>query len=93
MSACQVRHTVFQPMDTDEQWRCPRCDATAQMDFVVESSPDEVDVACPLLHDEDEVRCGECGYAASGKAVAKAMMKKYNRVKCPTCKGCGTVPA
>jgi DNA-directed RNA polymerase subunit RPC12/RpoP len=67
----------------DKCWCCPKCGAgktgtNSEGDFVLE--------------DDDLVVCSNCRTQYSNRSVEKALMKKLNRVKCPTCKGCGTVP-
>lgn len=86
--SCPAKHTVFQP--TDEQWRCPDCGAD-NSHFVIEMGDQTAEESCEKLHQLDEVYCHTCDDGWSGKAVATKLMKKANRVPCPTCKGCGTI--
>jgi rubredoxin len=85
---CQAKHTKFQP--SDEQWICPKCGADSAF-FVVEDGAEDSDDDCPLLHNEDEIECGKCGYGGTGKSVAAQMTRKLDLVPCPCCKGAGYV--
>lgn len=85
---CPAKHTTFDP--TNEQWRCPACNADNSA-FWIEDHPENVAEDCPRLHDRDEVVCNSCGDGWSGKVVAKKLMAKFNQIPCPTCRGCGTV--
>lgn len=90
MSICQHKHTKYQP--TNEEWRCPRCGATAEQGFIIYESINDMDnIECELLHPEDYLHCGKCGLDTSGKAFAAFVVKKNSLVVCPTCKGKGMV--
>jgi hypothetical protein len=87
---CPVKHTKYQP--TDEDFACPKCGATPDSDegFYSEFSPDGAE-DCPMLHDDDELRCYRCDYTTSGKRFAISIAKAKNMVKCPHCKGAGLI--
>lgn len=84
---CPHKHTKYQP--TDEEWKCPKCGATAVDGFIIEDGPNEDE--CPSLHNDDFIRCSRCDYETSGKAFAAYVMKKNSLVPCPCCKGKGMV--
>jgi len=87
---CGAKHTKFQPADAE--WRCPKCGADAKESVFIICDPFEgADDDCPLLHDEDNVVCDNCGYGGSGKKVAAAMQKKSTSIPCPHCKGRGWI--
>lgn len=90
MSICPHKHTKYQP--TDEEWRCPKCGATAQEGFIIYESINDMDtIECELLHPEDFLFCEKCNLETSGKAFAAFVVKKNSLVICPTCKGKGMV--
>jgi hypothetical protein len=67
------------PRICDECFSCPKCGATPKDNtFIIE---------------EGGCVCNHCDRDWTFKAYERAMLKKYNRKMCPTCKGCGTVPA
>ncbi len=88
--SCTVKHTKYQV--SDAEWSCPRC-GEGNEHFTIEMSADGSHPDCAAIHVEDEVYCTNCKYGWSGESATKALMKKHNRVCCPTCKGAGTVPA
>lgn len=87
---CNVKHTKYQP--TDDEWKCPKCGATAnQPDGFFNDESENND--CPTLHESDTLVCYRCGFSTSGKAFAARLQKAANMVPCPCCKGKGIVPA
>lgn len=89
---CGAKHA--KPQIPDEEWKCPKCDITADHEtggFVIEDPDGEASPECPLLHDHDGVCCSNCGYGASGKSLAKLVAKRRNLVPCGSCKGTGFV--
>jgi len=90
---CSAKHTAFQGK-AGEMWACPKCGATPEAKsggFLIEEPDGESNSSCNLVHDNDEFLCYECGYRASGKTVAKALMEKANVCDCPLCYGKGTI--
>lgn len=85
---CSAKHTAFQP--TADQWKCPQCGSGNDSFYIEEPDATAIE-GCDRLHEQDEVCCNGCGYGASGKMLAKKMMKVHNREICPHCKGEGTV--
>ena len=92
-SPCPGQHTAYQP--TDEEWACPHCGAGPEYFYVDFTNYSD----CDLLHTDDVIVCcskacidknGECR-EWSGKALAAALQKKANMVKCPCCNGRGYV--
>lgn len=88
---CRAKHTEFQP--SLEEWFCPKCGASPDGGFIVETFSDDIGSheECEALHTQDRLDCGKCGYSGSGTAFAKAVAKKANLVPCPHCKGHGFV--
>jgi hypothetical protein len=84
---CLARHTAYQP--EGKTWRCPKC---ASPDFLIETSADDANEECGLLHCEDEVSC-HCGYGASGDEAARELSKIDNVKPCAHCNGTGVVSA
>lgn len=89
MVICSAKHTTFQP--TDDQWKCPGCGVDFNF-FVIENPDEESADGCVKVHVNDEIRCGKCLYAATGKQTAAKLQKVHHHKVCPTCKGAGTVP-
>lgn len=83
---CTCKHTAYQV--SDEEWKCPKCGATAEEGFVIMDTPN---FDCEKYHDDDEIECERCGYCIDGKSFARAVHKKKGLVKCPCCKGKGVV--
>ena len=87
---CGAKHTKYQP--TNEEWRCPKCGATADQGFNIDSPDPESSDDCELNHDLDEIHCNRCHeYSAWGKGFAAALQKKHNLGPCSQCKGAGMV--
>jgi ribosomal protein S27AE len=93
--SCIYKHTSVQI--PDEEWICPKCGVGVeytdkygdkQEGFVV---VDSVNYDCELLHDDDELECGRCGYSASGLSYSRWYKKSKDLVKCPCCKGTGVI--
>ena len=82
---CTTKHATYQP--TEEEFCCPKCQAPAGDFYVYESENEE----CDLVHDNDFLYCSKCRHEVSGKVLVKNLLLKKNKVKCPTCKGCGVV--
>lgn len=92
MNNCTLKHIKFQPKD--DEWKCPKCGCgsddgeNGKPGFYVDDSEN---FNCDLIHELDYLRCGQCGYDASGKQYYKDMMTKLNMVTCPHCKGTGLI--
>lgn len=84
---CNSRHTKYQP--TDEEWKCPKCGRGNESFWIDEEFGED---GCDKLHDDDTIRCFQCGYDTTGKAFAASIQLKKNLVTCPCCKGSGLVP-
>lgn len=84
---CESKHTKYQP--SGKEFCCPKCGAKAG-DFCIDEGFGDDD--CEDLHEDDYLRCYECGYEVSGRNFAASVVKKNNLVKCPCCRGAGYVP-
>ena len=86
---CNGKHTDFQP--NEQEWFCPKCGLNNDK-FVIDEIEDGADDNCLLVHEGDEINCGNCDWSSYGRVVTKLMKKKYDIHTCPTCKGKGVVP-
>jgi len=92
MDNCNAKHTKIQL--TDEEFKCPRCGKGPDDDgLVIEGGPEEANLSCTLMHDDDLLYCATCGYETTGKRLVARHMKKRALVTCPWCKGAGVVSA
>lgn len=82
---CQRKHTKVQI--PDEDWKCPKCSKGVGYFCVDDFGEDE----CSLLHNDDLLRCYECGHEVSAQTFVRNHVKKQELVKCPCCKGSGMV--
>lgn len=83
--SCTIKHCTYQP--TDEEFRCPKCNAVGG-EFMVDESGN---FDCEKIHDTDQLRCMKCDHRVTGRSFTKKLMKKNQLVKCPHCKGIGLV--
>lgn len=92
---CSFKHVVLQI--PDEDWKCPKCGCGVeykddygdmQDGFVIVVSEN---YDCELLHEDDELECGKCGYMLSGAEYSRWYGKLKSLVKCPCCNGKGMV--
>lgn len=93
--SCNLKHVVLQI--PDEDWQCPKCGCGIEYEndygdiqegFVISNS---VNYDCELLHEDDEIECGRCGYILLGSKYSKWYQKSKNLVKCPCCNGKGMI--
>lgn len=85
---CTAKHTKYDPIL--REWFCPKCGADEDS-FVIDSHADGVSDDCKKLHEDDLIFCSSCDYESTGKAVARALLKKNSLVPCTCCKGTGFV--
>jgi len=95
MKPCKFKHTKYQP-DLDTEWNCPKCgiDNSNGQFYIYEGVNDDgrYDVECEDLHEEDYIKCENCGWEGTGQQFVNLLIKKKNLVKCSCCKGKGYVP-
>jgi hypothetical protein len=64
---CIYKH--FEAEVKDDNWRCPKCGGR---DCKIEKY---VNPFCYFTHDEDMVKCYDCGYTGSYKETAELLVK------------------
>lgn len=67
---CEHKHTKFQP--NHNEWKCPKCNAGPYYFYIEASMNDD----CLQIHEDDEIRCTNCGSYWDGKKVTTLMSKK-----------------
>lgn len=71
-----------------EHWKCPKCSVGTEY---MDEYGDEVEGL--MLEDVNYINCMKCETTWTAKKLENAIMKKHTMVKCPFCKGQGTVQA
>lgn len=76
----------------EKDWKCPKCGVGVEAEdsegWVIY---DCVNYDCEFLHDSDTLVCGQCGHGMTGEEYSRWYAKKKSAVKCPCCRGEGTV--
>jgi len=88
MMTCRGKHTKYQP--TDEDFKCPKCGAGIDDNFIIDEPDEMSDGECALLHENDVLYCPVCDEWLTGKQFA-ILVAKNSMVKCQHCKGTGYV--
>ncbi len=83
---CHAKH-IYNP----EHWRCPKCGADGDGEFIIDEQDERAHEDCRDLHPLDWLVCEKCGWGGRGTTAARLWRKQDTKVVCSCCNGKGYV--